>query len=379
VRALLVAAVLAVAALAPAAAHAAPQVRDATPRDEAAHPGPGERTEWWFVSALDPGSGLAVAAALGTEFPGTPPATVVFLYLPDGAVHTVGALRAAGPPSTERVDVRLDPDRLWSPAPGVYRVRIDIPDGFPLHGPAPGPVALDLTLRATAPGFTAGPLALPDGQDLSWVVAAPTARVTGTVRVDDETFRLRDAPGYHDHNFGRFDLADEAHGGWDWSQVHLPAGRSLVTGIVRPSDPALRDGTAVLSGPGGRLATARARSVGVARADWDRVGPYHYPRAVTLRARMSGGWTAVVRYRARRALPLSFSRDGSSALVEVEARAAGELRRGGRVVSRWRDAPGFYEYESTAVTRQRDAVPGSPAWAGRLCAGAAAALRAAAG
>ena len=372
-------ALLVAVALVPATAVAAPQVRDLTPRDEAAHPGPGERTEWWFVSALDPGSGLAVAAALGTEFPGAPPATVVFLYLPDGAVHTVGALRSAGPPSTDRVDVRLDPDRLWSPEPGVYRLRVDIPDGFPLHGEAPGPVALDLTLRAATPGFTAGPLALPDGQDLSWTVSAPTARVNGTVRVDGETFRLRDAPGYHDHNYGRFDLGDEAHGGWDWSQAHLPAGRSLVTGIVRPSDPALRDGTAVLSGPAGRLATARARSVAVARGDWDRVGLYHYPRAVTLRARMTGGWTAVVRYRARRALPLSFSRDGSSALVEVEARADGELLRAGRVVSRWRDAPGFYEYESTAVTRQRDAVPGSAAWAGRLCTEASVRVRAAVG
>ncbi|MGD9571097.1 MAG: hypothetical protein AB7V62_04335 [Thermoleophilia bacterium] len=351
------------------------EVRTAVPRDGGAHPGPGERTEWWFAGASDPGQDLSVAVALGAEFPATPPATVVFLYLPGGATHVVGAIRARGPVATDRSDVRLGPDRLWSPAPGVHRVTVDMDAGIALHGEPPGPVALDLTLRSSAPGFTAGPLELPGGQSLWWTVAAPTARVTGTVRVGDRTFRLDGAPGYHDHNFGPFDLADEAHGGWDWSQVHLPQGRSLVTGIVRPSDPAPRGGTAVLSGTGGRLATAPARAVRVTRDDWDRVGDHHFPRAVTLTMRMTGGWSAQVRYTARRAAPLSFTRDGSSALVEVEARAAGSLSRDGRVVARWTDAPGFYEYESTAVTRQRDRVPGSAAWAGRLCRDAADALR----
>ncbi len=353
-------------------------VRTATPADNGAHPGDGERTEWWFVSALDPSQDLAVAAAIGTEFPAAPPATVVFLYLPDGSVHTVAQPGALGaPPATDEVDVRLGSDRIWTPRPGVIRMRVDMPDGFPIHGDDPGPVSVDLTLRSDAPGFAAGPLTLPGGQDLSWTVAAPRARVSGTVVVDGTRYELDDAPGYHDHNYGAFDLSDDAHGGWDWSQVHLPAGRSLVTGIVRPSDPSLRDGVAVLSGPGGRIAQARASDVTVRRARWARVGALYYPRALTLSVRLSGGWTARMRYRARRAAPLSFSLDGTSALVEIEARASGELLRGGRVVSRWSAAPGFYEYESTPVTRQRDAVPGSPAWAGRLTARAGRVARAA--
>ena len=89
---------------------------------------------------------------------------------------------------------------------------------------------------------------------------------------------------------------------------------------------------------------------------------------------MSGGWSARVDYRARRAAPLGFRLDGTSALVEVEALTSGVLRRDGRVAVRWADAPGFYEYESTPLTRQRDAAPGSPAWAGRLAERAAAAL-----
>ena len=359
--------------LAAAPAAGAPTIRTATPADDGFHPGPGDRTEWWFASAVDPAQNLAVATALGARFPGGPPATVVFLYLPDGTVATVGAPRLlTADPATDRADVRLGPDRFQATGPGAYRVRVRMRSGFALAGESPGPVALDLTVRATAPGFTAGPLALPGGQDLSWTVAAPAARVSGTVRAGERTFRLRGAPGYSDHNFGRFDLADAAHGGWDWSQVHLPGGRSLVTGIVRPADASLRDGALVLSDASGRIAQARAAGAGVRRGDWSAAGGHPYPRSVTLDARLSGGWRAQVRYAARRASPLRFTADGASALVEVEARTSGTLRRDGRVVSRWRGAPAFYEYESTPLTRERDAAPGSLTRAAALVARAAA-------
>ncbi len=316
-----------------------------------------------------------MAVALGARFPSNPPATVVFLYMPDGSVHTVAAPRALDrPPATDHEDVRLGPDRLWSPRPGVTRVRVAMPAGIALHGGSPGPVDVDLTLRATGPGFTAGPLTLPDGQDLWWTVGAPAARASGTVRVGGTTIRLRDAAGYHDHNYGRFDLSDDAHGGWDWSEIALPGGRSLVTGIVRPADPFPRDGVAVLSGPGGRLADARAADVTIRRAEWSATGVNAYPRHLALDARMSGGWSAHVHYHARRAAPLGFRLDGTSALVEVEALSSGVLRRDGRVVARWSAAPAFYEYESTPLTRQRDAAPGSAAWAGRLVDRAASAL-----
>jgi predicted secreted hydrolase len=372
-----IAAALIILALAATPAVASPDLRTAGPADNAAHPGEGKRTEWWFVSAIDPAQKFAVAAALGAEFPSNPPATVVFLYMPDGSVHTVAAPRTVTVmPSTQRADVQLGPDRLWSPRPGITRVVVDIPKGIALHGGSPGPVSLDLTLRATSPGFVAGPLTLPEGQDLSWTVGAPSATVSGVVRIGDRTVRLRDAVGYHDHNFGEFDLADDAHGGWDWSEIQLPAGRSLVTGIVRPAAPFPRDGVLVLSDGRRRLGSARAEDVTIRRSRWSKIGRNAYPRQLLLTARLSDGWSVRVRYRAQRAAPLGFRLDGSSALVEVETRASGQLRHRGRVVSRWSDAPGFYEYESTPITRERDAAPGTTAWAGRRAMAVGQALRA---
>lgn len=354
----------------------AAELRTTTPRDDAAHLGAEVRTEWWFVNAVDPDTGLAVAAAMGSRFPGMPSATVVFVYPPgSAAASTVGAPRlATTTPSTTRADVRLGGDRIWSPAPGVLRVKIGMEGGLTFAGPNPGTVRLDLTYRTTTPGFLAGPLRIPGGQTISWTVAQPTARVSGTVVAGGRTWRLRDVPGYHDHNFGDFDLADPAHGGWDWSQVHLPAGRSLVTGIVRPRGGA-RDGVAVLSDASGRLASARADAVAVSRAAWADVDGHVYPRTVVLRADLGDGWSTRVRFTGRRALPLLFTRDGDSALVEIEARTAGELRRDGRVVSRWSAAPAFYEYESTPTTRERDGAPGSISGLARQALRAAAALK----
>lgn len=354
----------------------AAELRTSTPRDDAAHLGDDVRTEWWFVNAVDPDSGLAVAAAMGSRFPGMPPASVVFIYPPGGGeASTVGAPRLlTAPPSAARADVRLGEDRIWSPSPGVLRVRIGLERGLVFSGPSDGTVRVDLTYRATAPGFLAGPLRIPGGQWISWTVDQPTARVSGTVEADGRTHRLRDVPGYHDHNFGDFDLADPAHGGWDWSQVHLPGGRSLVTGIVRPAD-GTRDGVSVLSDATGRLGSARARDVTIRRADWADVDGHVYPRTLSLRASLSGGWEAQVRFTARRALPLLFTRDGESALVEIEARTSGRLLRDGRVVSRWSAAPAFYEYESTPVTRERDGAPGSVTGLARAALGAAAQLK----
>lgn len=78
-----------------------------------------------------------------------PLATVVFLFMPDGSSHVAAALWAGSPaPAGGREDVRLGPDRLWSPRPGVVRVRVDMPAPVALRGGPVGPVAVDLTLRA---------------------------------------------------------------------------------------------------------------------------------------------------------------------------------------------------------------------------------------
>jgi hypothetical protein len=249
--------------------------------------------------------------------------------------------------------VRLGPDRFVETAPGTWRIRVDASRGIALDGRDLGPVRVDLVLRAWAPGFVAGPLHFA-GQAMTWTVAAPTGRADGTVRAGRRSWRVRGA-AYHDHNFGPFDLRDDAHGGWDWSQFHLTGRRALVLGLVKPRDAAETSGGLVLTGPRRRLATATNAAFQLRYARWRRANGFWYPAIETLVARLSDGSRAKLRMRALGAAPLPVSADG--AIVEVLARADGVILRPGRSPARVRGARGFYEYESTAIGRARDGAP----------------------
>src|SRR5262249_32328381 len=154
----------------------------------------------------------------------------------------LGRSAAGGP------DVGLGPDRFAETAPGVWRIHVDASGAIPVASGDPGPGGVDLVLRARGPGFVAGPPHF-GAQGMSWAGAAATGGADGTVRVGARAFPLRGAVAYHDHNFGPFDLRSDVHGGWDWSQLHLSGGGSLVLGLVKPRDVAETSGGLVLSGP----------------------------------------------------------------------------------------------------------------------------------
>ena len=354
----LAAVVATVAALALAGVAAATPIRTAAPRDDAPHAGDARTTEWWYANAIDARSGLAVALSVGARAAGAPPASVVFLYLPDGRTYTVAAPRLSGPALGRSAaggpNVGLGPDRFVETAPGVWRIHVDANGAIPVAGGDPGRVVADLVLRARAPGFLAGPLHFGD-QAMSWTVAAPTGRADGTVRVGPRTFPLHGAVAYHDHNFGPFDLRSDAHGGWDWSQLHLPGGRSLVLGLVKPRDAAETSGGLVLSGPRARLGAAPNSRFRVGYARWRRTDGFWYPALETLTGRLSDGRRVRLRLRAQGASPLPVGGDG--AIVEVRTSADGVIAGAGRPPLRVRGAPGFYEYESTAIERARDGAP----------------------
>ena len=350
---------LAALAAAAGAAGAPAPLRTAGPADDAPHAPSGRYTEWWYANAIDPRTGLAVAVSIGPDSAGTPPATVAFVYPPGGGAHVVLGPRPMNTRSVGRSAsggplVRLGPDRFVQTAPGVWRLTADLTEALPLFGGDPGPVRLDLTLRAEAPGFLAGPLRY-DDQAMSWTVAAPRARADGTVTIGGRTWRLADALAYHDHNFGPFDLADPALAGWDWAQLHLPGGRALTAGLVKSRRVGERGGGLVLSDRRRRVAVAPAGRLRVSYSSWRRAGGFAYPAAERISARLSDGSTARVDLRALRAAPLG---RGGTAIMEILARGDVVIRRAGRVTLRARGVPGFYEYESTPLGRARDGAPG---------------------
>lgn len=342
--------------LAPGAPGADVGVRSASTADNVERSRGAGTTEWWFTGVIDPVSGEAFAASLGTRMASGPPAMAV-LSLPAGAgERTLGHLRLGARASRQRVDVRMGPDSLREVSPGVYRLRVRGRSGFALHG-STSDVSADLVIRRTAPGFVAGPMSLGGGQYVGWTVAAPRATATGTFRVGGRTVRVKDAPAYHDHNWGRFSLSGGRLAGWDWSQVFLPAGRALTVGVVKGvSGPP--DGVAVLSGPSRRLGSARSADIDIAYSGWSRAGRFVYPPTMRQRGTL-GRWRVDLTYTARTATPLPFDRGGDSALVEVLARVNGTVTGPDGRAQRVADAPAFYEYQSTPASRRRDGAPGA--------------------
>ncbi|WP_437960344.1 hypothetical protein WME76_12330 [Sorangium sp. So ce119] len=59
-----------------------------------------------------------------------------------------------------------------------------------------------------------------DGRAINWAVV-PRSRATGTVHVGERTYTLRDAPAYHDHNWGSFGWGNNF--AWEWG-YGLPSG-----------------------------------------------------------------------------------------------------------------------------------------------------------
>lgn len=73
-----------------------------------------------------------------------------------------------------------------------------------------------LRFASTMPPLIARNRTLAEGARLHWV-AHPRAWCRGDMRIGDVRWTLRDAPTYHDHNWGRFDWGQDF--GWEWGFI----------------------------------------------------------------------------------------------------------------------------------------------------------------
>jgi hypothetical protein len=101
-----------------ATAGAAAGVRPASTADNAERSRGAQSTEWWFTGVIDPVSGEAFAASLGTRMAGGPPATAVLSLPPAGGERTLGLLGLGATASRSTVDVRVGTSTLREVAPG---------------------------------------------------------------------------------------------------------------------------------------------------------------------------------------------------------------------------------------------------------------------
>ncbi|WP_405135158.1 lipocalin-like domain-containing protein [Nocardia sp. NBC_01388] len=173
---------------------------------------------WYFDAHLD--SGHVVVGFLTKrrpeDLPGARPWVEMIVYHPDGTRRQVSKRypKAAASFSTDAFDVRI----------GANTARTEFPDtGLPVHHVhlAEGDLVFDLHFHNETPSWMPGKGETRFGatDSFGWVVAAPRARVTGTIQLDGKTLTVT-GRGYADHNWGVGDMKKVIER-WHWGRLYV--------------------------------------------------------------------------------------------------------------------------------------------------------------
>ncbi|QFG24231.1 hypothetical protein [Actinomadura sp. WMMB 499] len=234
----------------------------AEPADDGPHPG--STTEWWYTHVMDPATRRTFIAMLFTD---PVPTGVIFWYPEDGQKlvlpEPVLEVTAKDGPVVESSAGSLVYDR----GRGAYRLR--------WHGLF---AEADIWFDNALPGVTGGPIRY-DGQTMYWTAPVATSRVNGWLRPPGSSARIDVSGwrGYHDHNWGDFNVLDQRYSGWEWGVSHEPDGTAtLLGGVVKG------DGT--WQGVVGRVTPEETYGcmTEIELSDWRVSGLFSYPRTTAL-------------------------------------------------------------------------------------------------
>lgn len=169
---------------------------------------------WYFDARLSDGH-IVVGFIQTRELIQRKPGVELHVYRPDGTrleviKHYADADATA---SREQCDVKVGHN--WAKA--------EFPEGrLPVHRLhlSEGDLTFDLTFENEVPTWMpgGGKTTYGDRDYFAWCVAAPRARVTGTVRIGDETIQA-DGIGYSDHNWGVGDMK-RIIDHWYWGRLY---------------------------------------------------------------------------------------------------------------------------------------------------------------
>ncbi len=234
----------------------------ATPADNGPHPG--SQTEWWYVHVTNPATGEVFIAQL---FSAPLPLVNTFWYDKNG--NKSHLTTATTPPvTTNQPSVcALAGCLKYDATKKAYNLK------WSANG-----VTADLWLNNLKPGVTWGP-ATYDNQSLYWTVPAATSNVTGWIwpvgslkPISVDGWR-----GYHDHNWGNFNLSDQAYAGWEWAVSHEADGSAELLGGVIDSKGDYRSVLADIA-PDGTMTACPGTVTHL--SNFTKAGLFDYPRTV---------------------------------------------------------------------------------------------------
>jgi hypothetical protein len=183
-----------------------------------------EYTEWWYFNVYDSANNLQAiftyfvtnpANILGAGALGFGAAQVTSVaFLGNGSVITENdrypLVRFSA--AYEQADVAI----------GRNRISVDDPDHYRITGASrDGRIAWNLSYLRDADSWYAANrvnVGAEPWQLMSWLLYMPRAAVSGTLTIDGATYTVNSA-GYHDHNWGEWNLTGVA---WNWAQYSQP-------------------------------------------------------------------------------------------------------------------------------------------------------------
>jgi len=95
--------------------------------------------------------------------------------------------------------------------PEGYSVHVESDDGSTIFNALFKP-EVEPSSKFSASGFSPVP-----GEVIHWIVASSKMKVNGELIVNGKKYLIKNARGYHDHNWGYWQWGDNL--GWDWGQV----------------------------------------------------------------------------------------------------------------------------------------------------------------
>jgi hypothetical protein len=188
------------------------------PRENAAHLDEDRWAfeHWYFDARLESGH-LVIGFLQTSELVTHKPGVELHIYFPDGTRREIRRHypKGAAHASRERFDVRVAHNHGHTEFP-------DGDDGLPVHRIhlSEEDVVFDLEFRNELPSWQPGRGRTTYGPRdyFAWVIGAPRARVTGTVRIGSEVITAAGI-GYHDHNWGIGNMG-RIVGHWYWGRVY---------------------------------------------------------------------------------------------------------------------------------------------------------------
>ena len=190
----------------------------ATPADDVSHPGlaGGNTTEWWYAEVSDPNSSQTFILSL-IQLP--MPNVSDFWYDKYGnKSNTQNSLSSFTSSSTYPPNVQTSAGSLVydTTAQAYHLVYNNTSDGK----------SADIWFYGAHPGVTVGPDPVSGNQTMYWTNPVLTSSVSGWIKPGSfsQQISVNGWRGYHDHNYGKFDLTNQGWRGWEWGVSHNPGG-----------------------------------------------------------------------------------------------------------------------------------------------------------